>query len=107
MTASASKQVVGQREKATIDITMDARRFTGSKTVSIYVVVGGQYSASSTLKVSANSRSDIVFNPGEINFGVVPRGQTPTQTLDMEYAGVLDWRVNSVALNGAPLDVRL
>ena len=54
---------------------MDARRFTGPKTVTIHVTVGPEYTSTATLQVSANSRSDVVFNPGEVNFGVVPHGR--------------------------------
>src|SRR5262249_62394826 len=45
------------------------------------------------------------FNPGQVSFGVVPRGQTPTQYIDVEYAGVLDWRVSDVEKPAAALDV--
>lgn len=95
------------RQKAYLDVTMDARRFTGSKTVTIYVSVGPEFTSTATLQVSAQSRADVVFNPGEVNFGVVPRGQSPVQTIDVEYAGNLDWRVNEVVKNSAPLDVNL
>jgi hypothetical protein len=49
----------------------------------------------------------VVFNPGQVNFGVVQRGQTPAQVIDVEYAGVLDWRVSEVDKGGAPLAVEL
>jgi hypothetical protein len=98
------KDPSGKEEKATIDITMDARRFTGPKTVSIYVTVGPTYVSTATLTVTANSRADVVFNPGQVSFGVVPRGQTPTQTIEVEYAGVLDWKVLEVAKTDAPLE---
>src|SRR5207245_8268836 len=58
------------------------------------------------LRVSATSRTDVVVNPGQISFGVVPRGQaTAAQSIDVEYAGVLDWRVNEIVKNEAPLNV--
>ena len=49
----------------------------------------------------------IVFNPGQVNFGVVPRGQSPTQSVDVEYAGALDWRVSEIIGSAAPLTVDL
>jgi hypothetical protein len=78
---------------------------TGPKSVSIYITLGPQYTSTATLRVSANSRADVVFNPGEINFGIVQRGQTAQQTIEVEYAGVLDWRVQDVDKGNAPLDV--
>jgi uncharacterized protein DUF1573 len=104
VTPSASK--LQPKESGYIDIVMDARRFTGAKTVSIYVTVGPQYTSTATLQVSANSRTDVVFNPGQVNFGVVAGGQTPAQTIDVEYAGTLDWRITGIAQHSYPLDVQ-
>jgi hypothetical protein len=107
VTATPSTQVLQPRETGYVDITMDGRRFTGPKTVSVYVQVGPQYTSTATLQVSATSRADVVFNPGEVNFGVVSQGQSPTQVVDVEYAGALDWNVVEIVKNGAPFDVAL
>lgn len=107
VTATPSKQILQPRETAVLDVNMDARRFTGPKTVQIYVTLGPEYVSTATLQVAAVSRADIVFNPGEVSFGVVAAGQTPTQNIDIEYAGNLDWRVSEAITNGAPLDVKI
>src|SRR5205085_1496256 len=91
----------------TIDVNMDARRFTGPKTVGIRVTVGPEYTSSAEIKVTANSRADIVFNPGQVTFGAVTLGQTATQTIDVEYAGVLNWQVSEVIAKDAPVDVTI
>jgi hypothetical protein len=107
-TVTPSVKVLQPREKATIDVTMDAHRFTGPKTISVYVTVGPEYTSTATLQVSANSRADVVFNPGQVSFGVVPRGQRPVQSIDVEYAGKLDWRVTEVVKNTSdPVDAAL
>lgn len=97
--------VLQPRQQAFLDVTMDGRRFTGYKSVTIYVSVGPQWVSTATLTVTAHSRVDVVFNPGQMSFGVVPRGQAPERSVDVEYAGALDWRVLEVNPNGAPLDV--
>ncbi|HEV3259196.1 MAG TPA: DUF1573 domain-containing protein [Gemmataceae bacterium] len=107
VTPTVSTQLLERGGTGYLDVTMDAHRFVGPKTVTVYVKVGPQYTNTATIQVSANSRQDVVFNPGQISFGVVPRGQAPTQTIDVEYAGSLDWRVSEVITNGAPLDVKL
>jgi Protein of unknown function (DUF1573) len=107
VTVTPSVRTLKPKEKATIDVFMDARRFTGPKTVSVYLTVGPDYVSTATLQVSANSRADVVFNPGQVNLGVVPRGQTPSQSVDVEYAGALDWRVSDVIVGTAPLTVQL
>jgi hypothetical protein len=105
VTATSSVNKLGPKETGYIDVNMDARKFTGSKTVTIFVTVGPEYTSTASLQVSSNSRPDVVFNPGQVSFGLVPSGQTPTQAIDVEYAGVLDWRINSIAEHKAPLDV--
>lgn len=106
VSVSPPSQVLQPRQEGYIDATMDTSRVTGYKSVNIYVTVGPEYVSSTTLRVSANSRTDVVVNPGQINFGVVPRGQaTAPQTIDVEYAGLLEWRVSDVVKNDAPVDV--
>jgi hypothetical protein len=98
VTATAAKRVLEPREATTIDVSMDARRFTGVKKVDVKVTVGPEYVSTAELKINASSRADVVFNPGEVNFGSVTRGQTPTQTIDVEYAGALKWEVSEVVV---------
>jgi hypothetical protein len=100
-----SSQLLQPRESGHVDVTMDTTKFTGPKSVSIYITLGPQYVSTATLRVAANSRADVVFNPGQINFGVVQRGQTPEHVIEVEYAGVLDWRLSEVDKSGAPLEV--
>jgi hypothetical protein len=107
VSATAAKRVLEPRESTTIDVNMDARRFTGAKTVGIRVTVGPEYTSSAELKVTANSRADIVFNPGQVSFGAVTLGQAATQTIDVEYAGVLNWQVSEVIAKDAPVDVTI
>jgi hypothetical protein len=104
VTYNAPKRFLEPRESGVIEILMDAKRFTGPKSVSIRVSVGPEFISTAELKVTANSRADIVFNPGQINFGTVARGQTPTQTMDVEYAGTLPWQVTEVVAKDLPLD---
>jgi Protein of unknown function (DUF1573) len=107
VTVTPSTRTLDSRQEAFVDVMMDARKFSGKKSVNIYLTVGPQYVSTATVQVSANSRADVVFNPGQVNFGVVPVGQTPSQTIDVEYAGVLDWRISEVVKHHAPLDVKL
>jgi hypothetical protein len=102
VSASAAKRVLEPRESSTIEVRMDARRFTGPKTVAVRVTVGPEYISSAELKVTANSRADVVFNPGQVSFGTVTRGQTPAQVIDVEYAGTLNWQVTEVLAREVP-----
>jgi len=108
LTAQPSTKILQPNETAWLNVNMDAGRFTGAKSIRIFVTVGPEYVSTATLTVSANARSDVVFNPGEIDFGFVQRGQTPTKQIDVEYAGALDWRVTEIVKQGsAPFELRV
>src|SRR5262245_45330434 len=64
--AEPSVKVLQPNESATVNISMDARQFSGSKTVRIYITVGPKFISTATLTVSANARGDVVFSPNEI-----------------------------------------
>jgi len=98
VTATAAKRVLEPRESTTIDVSMDARRFTGNKGVAVRVTVGPEFTSSAELQVSAQSRADIVFNPGQVTFGQVTHGSSATTTVDVEYAGTLPWKLNEVVV---------
>jgi Protein of unknown function (DUF1573) len=108
ITATASKRVLEPNEKVTLDINMDARRFVGGKTVIIRVTVGPEFTSSAEVKVSAMSRADVVFNPGDVGFGAVDHGQAVSQTVDVDYAGPLDWHISELVLaKNEPFDASL
>jgi hypothetical protein len=108
VTLFPSTRTLQPNQTGHVDINMDARRFSGSKTVSIFITVGPEYISTATLRVTANARQDVVFNPGTVDFGIVQRGQTPTQTLDVEYSGVLDWHITEVVKSSsAPFQVKV
>lgn len=95
------------QEEGYIDILMDGRRFVGPKSVTLYVTVGPQYISTAAVTFTANARGDVVLNPGEINFGVVASGSQVTQTIDVEYAGSLDWQIVEVVKSkNAPFEVQ-
>jgi hypothetical protein len=106
LTATPSKKTINPQEETTLDITMDARKFSGPKSIKVYVTVGPKYISTAVLEVTANARGDVVLNPGELNFGVVMQGQQPVQTLDVEYAGFLNFQLVQVQKPGdAPFEV--
>jgi hypothetical protein len=87
---------------------MDATRFTGLKTVRVFVTVGPKFISTATLSVTANARADVAFHPSEIDFGAIPRGQTPTRYIDVEYTGSLDWRVSEIVKSStAPFEMKV
>jgi hypothetical protein len=108
LTAKASTSLLHPNESATLDISMDGRQFSGAKTIRIYVSVGPKYISTATLTVTANARTDVVFTPGELDFGNVSRGATPSRHIDVEYGGALDWKVTEIVKSaGSPFELKV
>ncbi|MBI3408568.1 MAG: DUF1573 domain-containing protein [Planctomycetes bacterium] len=108
LTASPSVKVIQPGDSASLDINMDGTRFTGYKPITIFVTVGPEYISTATLNVTANQRLDVVFNPGEIDFGLVQRGQQPSKAIDIEYAGAQPWAVSEIVKNSAsPFELKV
>ena len=94
--AAAGKRVLQPGEKTTIDVSFDTRQFTGPSTQTIRVGFGPNPRTACLLKVSAVSQTDVVFKPGWVSLGTVPHGQTAAQSIDVEYRGARDWRIEEV-----------
>jgi hypothetical protein len=95
--ATASKQKLETNETGTIDVVVETAKFTGRRTVKVYVKVGPQFVSEATLLVSMNSRGDIVSTPPQLDFGNIQRGQTPAKTVDLEYVGDSPaWQVKEI-----------
>jgi hypothetical protein len=105
--AEAQPQHLGPRESGFLNVHMDSTRWPGGfKSVTVYVRIGPQFTSTATLQVKATTRMDVVFNPGQVNFGVVAGGaEPPQQVVDIEYAGDMNWKVTDISTNGAPVDV--
>jgi hypothetical protein len=86
-----------------LEISMDTLRINppGPKKVDIFVTFvsvpanpGDKvFSSRAMLSVSCVPKTNVVFTPGEVNFGVVNQGQTPKQALTIEHAGDPNWQI--------------
>jgi hypothetical protein len=102
-TGRPSANTVAAGQRATIEAEMDTRNFVGPKatTLTITLVSSSGRQADVKFGVRSNILSDIVLNPGTIDFGTVSRGQAPKQTLTIERVGTTAWRVIRVAASPA------
>jgi hypothetical protein len=94
-TGRAGVSQVAPGQSAVIEAQIDTRNFVGPKSTVLYVTLvnaAGQESEA-RLKIVANILSDVVLNPGSIDFGAVAHGQSPTQTLTIDRVGLPNWRV--------------
>lgn len=108
VTATPSTKTLQPGETAQLDINMDTARFSGAKQVKVRLTVGPEFISTATVIVSAFARQDVVFNPGEIDFGAVAKGQATTKFIDVEHAGNANWRVSEIVKSGAaPFDLKV
>ncbi len=108
LTVTPSTKTIQPNETAQLHCNMDATRFSGPKSITVYVSIGPDYVSTAALTVSANARQDVVFNPGEIDFGTVGKNQTPTRHIDVEHAGDANWRVSEIVKNSAaPFELKV
>src|SRR3954447_10210617 len=90
----AGASLVPPGQSAVVEAEMDTRNFVGPKATTLYVslVTASGREAEVSLAVSSNILSDIVLNPGSVDFGNIVRGQTPTQVLTIDRIGLPNWR---------------
>lgn len=93
VTATAQTGVLAPGQSTAILTTMDTRRFSGIKNVTIYVHLDQPSNEEVRLWVQANSRDDVTVAPDTISFGQTKRGATPTGTVTVTFLGNGQWQI--------------
>ena len=91
-------------EKGEIVTEVDTRGFYGRKDSTLTVVFGGQFPAEVQLHVHAYIRSDIVVQPGSVQFGSVAEGTAAVQKVTISYAGRRNWEIKKVETGNPHLE---
>ncbi|MCS7306477.1 MAG: DUF1573 domain-containing protein [Thermoguttaceae bacterium] len=104
---SIEKKLLKTYEKVPLRIELDTKNFSGRKDVTITVQFDQPFPAEVSLYVSVFIRTDVVFNPGSVQFGSVPQGKPAEQKLSVVYAGRPDWRILRVESPKPYLEARL
>lgn len=99
--------VLKSHEKAYVVARFNTRTHVGQKGATLTVSLGGQYGGEVQLHVSGNIRSDIVFNPGAIEFGEVSEGEAKEVRVTVNYAGRSDWEIVDVTNDNDNFEVEL
>lgn len=94
-TGRANASLVQPGQSAVIEAEMDTRNFVGQKATTLFVTLltASGREGEARLGVSSTILSDIVLNPGTVDFGAVARGQTPTQVLTIDRVGMPSWKI--------------
>jgi len=96
VSATALKGALNPGEETSIVAKMDTTRFTGSKTVTIYVQFDRPNFDEVRLWVQANGRNDFALTPDTLAFGQVKRGTASSSSLKVKFYGIADAKIVSV-----------
>lgn len=93
-TGQASTSLIQPGQSANVVAEMDTRNFVGRKETTLFVslITAGGREGEARLGVASTILSDVVLNPGSIDFGTVTRGQTPNLILTVDRMGAPQWR---------------
>lgn len=94
-------------EKGAIVAQFNTRSFIGKKAAVVTVTIDKPYYAEVQLMVSGHIRSDIVVEPGEVQFGDVDQGSAKNTELSVQYVGRNSWKINDVRSQCDYLTVKL
>ena len=96
-------------EEGAIIAELNTSSFVGQRSAVVTVVFDRPYYAEVQLLVKGNIRSDIVMEPGEVQFGDVDVGNTKSADVKVSYQGSSnrDWQITDVRSTNQHLSVRL
>jgi len=102
-----TKQTLKTFEKAEIIARFNTRAFLGAKSAVVTVRFDQPFPAEVQLRVEGYIRSDVVLNPGSVEFGSVRQGEVAEQRLEVLYAGRNDWQIVDIRTTNPYLEAEL
>ncbi|MDE0865977.1 MAG: DUF1573 domain-containing protein [Rubripirellula sp.] len=106
-TPTVSQKTLKTHEKASVQATFNTSSFVGQKSATVTVVFDRPAYAEVQLKVSGYIRTDITFDPPEINYGEISAGTSREQEVMITHRGNSDWEITDVRSHCRHLQVRL
>lgn len=93
---SIKQNLLKTYEKGAIVAKINSGIFLGQKGATLTVTIDKPFYAEVQLHVSSYIRSDVVFQPGSVQFGSVDQGAPAQSKVTINYAGRPDWKVLEV-----------
>lgn len=105
--SKATKDTLKTWDKAQVIAAYDTTKFMGIKTSTITVIFDQPFYAEVQLTIKGYIRGDVVFDPGQIDFGDVEVGSSTVKKATIRYAGRSDWKIADVRSANTHLEVEL
>jgi hypothetical protein len=96
VSATAMQEDLAPGQSTAILANMDSRRFTGPKSVTIFVSFDRPQWDEVHLVVQANGRDDVMLTPESMAFGQIRRGQTPNLNLNISFLNNPHCRIQDI-----------
>jgi hypothetical protein len=106
-TPRVTKDTVKTWEKSAIIATFNTHSFRGQRHATVTVVLDKPFYAEVQLSITGFIRSDIVFEPGEVNFGDVELAQPGLRKVQVRHVGRSDWKIADVRSANKNFEVEL
>ncbi|MBM4003978.1 MAG: DUF1573 domain-containing protein [Planctomycetes bacterium] len=106
-TPTVTKHDLKTWEKSSILAVFNTRTFLGQRSATLTVTIDKPFYAQVQLQIRGYIRSDVVFSPGEIDFGAVDLGTTASKKVQVTYAGRGDWQIRDVQSSNSHFEVEL
>lgn len=106
-TPTLTKETVKTHDTGSVVATFNTNTFIGQKSATVTVVFDRPKYAEVQLKVKGFIRTDITFDPPEVNFGEIPAGQKREQEVVITHSGNSSWEIKDVRSHCSNLQVRL
>lgn len=106
-TPTVSKDTLATHETGAIVAKFNTSTFIGSKAATITIVFDQPFYAEVQLQVRGNIRTDITFDPPEMDFGETKVGETKTRSIKITHRGNSQWRIQDVRSHCSDLAVKL
>ncbi|TWT97428.1 hypothetical protein Pla100_25800 [Neorhodopirellula pilleata] len=106
-TPTVTKDTLATHETAAIVATLNTSTFIGQKAATVTVVFDQPFYAEVQLAVSGYIRTDVTFEPSDIDFGESKPGQIQDRQITISHRGNPGWRIQDVRSHCGDLQVKL
>jgi hypothetical protein len=91
-----TKTLLESLEEGFIEVTMDTRKFQRRKDSNVIITFSEPLYQEVRIPITAYIRTDVVFDPGSVNFGAIEHGKDAVRKIKLMYAGRDDWHVKEI-----------
>ncbi len=102
-----AKPLLAPGEKTTVEVRMNTLAFSKQRDTSLSIYFDAPQFAEVRIPISAYIRTDVVFDPGKVDFGAVDFLSGATRRVRISYAGRPDWTIRDVKISGKELTANI